>query len=1052
MITEPSAPERGGAFARIIEGSVRHRWLVLLAAMAMGAVGVYSFRFLPIDAVPDITNIQVQVNTNAPGYSPLETEQRITFPIETKMAGLPGLDHTRSLSRYGFSQVTVVFDDDTDLYFARQLVNERLQEARGAVPRGIDPTLGPISTGLGEIFMFTVSETTTAASTKHYSLTELRTLLDWVIKPQLLTVPGVAEVGGIGGHVKQFHVTPYPDRLLAYGLDIRDLVPALQENNANRGAGFVETNGEQLLVRSPGQLQTLADIKAVPVTTYRGTPVRIGDVAAVVLGEELRSGAATANGTEVVLGTVFMLMGENSRTVASRVGETLEDINASLPPGVVATPVYDRTILVDRTIETVSENLFVGALLVIVVLFVVLRNFRAALITASVIPLAMLFTITGMVRSGVSANLMSLGALDFGLIVDGAVIIVENSIRRLGQAQSRSSYDLLLGERLNVVRDATLEVVRPSFFGVLIIMVVYLPVLALEGVEGRMFHPMATTVMMALLGALILSFTFVPAAVALFVRPPRAQGANGGELGGVSNRYARALNTALAFPRSVTTGALLLVVATLLLGSRLGTEFVPTLDEGDLLLQPVRIPGTSLSQSVRMQDMLEKRLLDVPEVRQVFSRVGTGEVATDPMPPNIPDTYILLKPRVDWPNPRKDKPLLVEEILAHVSDIPGNNYEMTQPIQMRFNELIAGVRSDLAISVFGDDAAVLRKTALEVAEELEAIPGAADVKVEQTSGLPVMSVEPRRAALARYGLSLEALQDVTQTAIAGTLAGYVYEGDRRFELLVRLPENLRTEFSEFARLPVALPAGSESSTSREFVPLGQLAELRLEDGPNQISRFNGKRRTLVTANVRNRDLGSFVDDARQALAESALVPPGYWVTWGGQFEQLASATARLKLVIPLALALILILLLAAFGSLFDSLLVFSGVPLALTGGIVALWARGLPLSISAAVGFIALSGIAVLNGVVMLTFIRQLREKGERVYEATVQGATGRLRAVLVTALVASLGFVPMALATGTGAEVQRPLATVVIGGIISSTILTLIVLPTLYHWLSRAK
>jgi cobalt-zinc-cadmium resistance protein CzcA len=664
----------------------------------------------------------------------------------------------------------------------------------------------------------------------------------------------------------------------------------------------------------------------------------------------------------------------------------------------------------------------------------------------------MLFTITGMVQNEISANLMSLGALDFGLIVDGAVIIVENSIRRLGLAQAQATNRLSLHDRLDIVRRATVEVVRPSFFGILIIMVVYLPILALEGVEGKMFNPLAITVMTALLGAMLLSFTFVPAAVALFVSPPPANRAHSDGLDHLSDLYARSLRAALSAPRLTSIAALLLVVGALLLAARMGTEFVPTLDEGDLLIQPVRIPGTSLSQSIRMQDALEKRILGVPEVRRVFSRVGTGEVATDPMPPNIPDTYILLKPRDDWPMPRKQKPVLVEEILTLVSDIPGNNYEMTQPIQMRFNELLAGVRADLAISIFGDDAAVLRNTALAVAEKLESIPGAADVRVEQTTGLPVLSLEPRREALARYGVSLEAVQDVIQTAVAGTVAGHIYEGDRRFELVVRLPEQLRADIAALARLRVGLPANSTGRSSRTFVPLAELVDLRLEDGPNQMSRFNGKRRTLVTANVRNRDLGSFVQDAQRAVGESAVVPPGYWVTWGGRFEQLTSAARRLTLVVPLALALIIVLLFASFGSISESLLVFSGVPLALTGGIVALWTRGLPLSISAAVGFIALSGIAVLNGVVMLTFIRQLREQGQSLYEATCQGAVGRLRAVLLTALVASLGFVPMALATGTGAEVQRPLATVVIGGIISSTALTLIVLPTLYHWLSRER
>jgi cobalt-zinc-cadmium resistance protein CzcA len=1036
---------------RLLAWSVHRRWLVVVLTAAFAALGIWSFGRLPIDAVPDITNVQVQINTEAPGFSPLEVEQRITFPIETVMAGLPRLQETRSLSRYGLSQVTVVFEDGTDIYFARQLVNEKIHEARAALSPGAEPTLGPIATGLGEIFMWTV-EATPGAVDPHgttYTPMDLRTVQDWIVRPQLRTVPGVTDVNTVGGYQKQFHVTPDPERLIAYGLTFRDVLAALARNNENVGAGYIEHAGEQYLVRTPGQVFDVAEIRQIPVGSHGSVPVRVSDLAEVTLGSELRTGAATEDGQEVVLGTVFMLIGENSRRVSHAVAEKLEAVNRTLPEGIVAQPVYDRTALVDATIATVRNNLVEGALLVVVVLFLFLGNVRAALVTALVIPLSMLFTVTGMVASHVSANLMSLGALDFGLIVDGAVIIVENCIRRLAEEQHRLGRLLTLRERLGVVIDASAEVRRATMFGELIIMIVYLPVLTLTGVEGKMFVPMALTVVMALCGAMILSVTFIPAAVAIVLRGRLAEREN--RLVEWAQRvYRPALELALARPIGTALGAAGLVGLALLVGSRLGTEFVPSLDEGDVTMHALRIPGTSLSQAIAMQTDLERVVRAQPEVANVFSKIGTAEIATDPMPPSVADTFIMLKPRSEWPDPRMPKAELVRELEERVRQVPGNNYEFTQPIQMRFNELIAGVRSDVAVKVFGDDMGQLLELGEAAAGVLRTVAGASDVKVEQVTGLPVLTVEVDRAALARYGLAMADVQEVVEIAVGGKRAGQVFEGDRRFDLVVRLPERLRGETAALARLPIPLPAdgdGVEPASDRaRFVPLGSVARLQLVTGPNQVSRENGKRRVVVTANVRGRDLGGFVEHAERLIAERVPIPDGYWISWGGQFEQLLSAGRRLRVVVPVALLLIFGLLYVSFGTATDAALVFTGVPLALTGGVLALWVRDIPLSISAAVGFIALSGVAVLNGLVMISFIAGLRGQGYSVDDAVRTGAMTRLRPVLMTALVAALGFVPMALATGRGAEVQRPLATVVIGGILSSTVLTLLVLPALYR------
>ncbi len=1016
----------------ILHTAIARRWLVLAAVAAIALLGLWNYHRLPIDAVPDITNVQVQINTEAPGYSPLETEQRITYPLETALAGLPKLTYTRSISRYGLSQVTAVFEEGTDIYFARNLINERLGRIKTSLPENISPSMGPIATGLGEIFMYTLE----AKDPEKFNVMALRELQDWVIRPQLMQVKGVIEINSIGGYTRQYHITPEPIRLLQWGLTFDDLTNALNDNNNNRGAGFIEHNGQQLLVRTPGHLSTINDIENLVVTNRNGVAVRIIDVAQVAIGKELRTGAATQNGRETVLGTAMMLMGENSRTVARALAMKLEEVNRSLPEGVTATAVYDRTRLVDKTISTVQKNLLEGALLVIAVLFLLLGNLRAALITAAVIPIAMLMTITGMVESGVSANLMSLGALDFGLIVDGAVIIVENCIRRLGEAQRSSTLELKA--RLQLAYEATNEVIRPSLFGVAIITLVYLPIFTLTGVEGKMFHPMAITVVIALTAALILSLTFIPAAIAFLMN---------GKIAQHENRFMRAarefyqplLLAALHLRLPVLGGALVLTISSAWLATRLGSEFIPQLDEGDIALHALRIPGTGLEQAVAMQNVLEARIKEFPEVDKVFAKIGTADIATDPMPPAIADNFVIFKPRDQWPDPKRSKQDLVGAIEKAVRELPGNNYEFTQPIQMRFNELISGVRSDVGIKVIGDDLNQLQQSAADILQVVQKIPGAADARSEQVTGLPVLTVTPKRAQLAAYGLTTNELQDFVATAIAGKSAGIIYEGDKRLEILVRLPEPLRTDLRAFERLPVPI------NTEPGFVPLNEIANVELAPAPNQVGRENGKRLVIVTANVRGRDLGSFVDEVQNQINRQVKLPVGYWLDYGGTFEQLESASKRLSLIVPLTLLLVMVLLVMAFGSLKDALIIFTGVPLALTGGVLALWLRDMPLSMSAGVGFIALSGIAVLNGLVMLAFIRQLHHQHGDLIAAITDGALTRLRPVLMTALVASLGFVPMAFNLGIGAEVQRPLATVVIGGIISSTLLTLLVLPVLY-------
>jgi len=1028
----------------LLQFSIARRWLILFLVAVTAGVGLWNYQKLPIDAVPDITNVQVQINTQAAGYSPLEVEQRITYLVEVAIAGLPHVESTRSLSRYALSQVTVVFEDGTDIYFARNIINERLQQAKSQMPAGIEPEMGPVATGLGEIFHYSVHADAKARQPngEPYDAMALRTLQDWVIRPQLRLVPGVTEVNTIGGYEKQFHITPDPSALLAYGVTFADLASALERNNANIGAGYIEKNGEQYLIRAPGQVADIPAIQKIIVTRKDGLPVLVGDLAGVALGKELRTGAATRDGEETVLGTAVMLLGGNSRTVSEAVAEKLVEINKTLPEGITADVVYNRTVLVDKTIATVQKNLLEGAILVVVVLLLMLGNVRAALLTAMVIPLSMLILMTGMVEAKVSANLMSLGALDFGLIVDGAVIIVESCLMRLGQRQHHLGRLLILEERLQTVFSATREVFTPSLISVLVVIIVNLPILALTGVEGKMFTPMALAVIMALIGALILSLTFVPAAVALLLT---------GKIEEKDNRivvktkevYIPTLDFALKRRVPILVGAIVFVVFSGWLSTRMGTEFVPNLDEGDIAVQALRIPSTSLTQSLDMQFQVEKAVMKVPEVKTYFSRVGTAEVASDPMGPNISDGYVMLKDKKDWPDPDASKADVLKAIEEQLAKLPGNAYEVSQPIQLRFNELISGVRSDLGIKIFGDDLNQLLTSGNQIAKLLSSIDGADGVKVEQADGLPILSVNADRDLLLRYGLNIADVQETLAAATGGQEAGQIFEGDQRFDLVVRLPEKLRNDLAALSYLPIPLPEGG-------FIPLGEVATLTLAPGANQISRENGKRRLVVTANVRDRDLGGFVAEVQAKVGEEIKLPPGYWLNYGGTFEQLESASKRLTLLVPLTLIMIFALLMMTFGSAKDALLVFSGVPFALTGGVIFLWLRDIPLSITAGVGFITLSGVAVLTGVMMVSAFRDSLNNGLTIEPAIREGAMLRLRPILMVALVAALGFLPMALNTSTGAEVQRPLATVVIGGIISSTILTLLVLPGLYRMAYR--
>ena len=1074
---------------RILKFSIEHRWTTIVFVLLAAGAGALSLRSLPIDAVPDITNNQVQINTVFPSLSTIEIEKQVTFPLETALAGIPGLEYTRSLSRNGFAQVTAVFDDDVDIYFARQQVNERLVEARENLPVGAEPLMGPISTGLGEIYMYTVEfehpngvgadmfdgrpgwqgdgSYVTAEGRKLAKDFEraayLREVQDWIIRPQLKNVKDVAGVDSIGGYEKEYHVQPDPMKLVGRGLTFHDVIEALERNNLSTGAGYIEHKGESYVVRSTGRIADADQIGEIAIATRGGKPILIRDVAEVGVGRELRTGSATENGEEVVVGTVLMLIGANSRTVSQAVDEKMRSIQRGLPADVRAKTVLNRTVLVDATVSTVAKNLVEGAILVIFILFLMLGNVRAALIAASAIPLAMLVTTFGMVQAKISGNLMSLGAIDFGLIVDGAVIIVENCLRGLSERQHELGRKLSLGERLATVFAASKQVRSATAFGEAIIVIVYVPILALTGVEGKMFHPMAMTVIFALGAAFVLSLTFIPAMVALCITG-RVREKENLVVRAAKAAYAPVVRAAVRARLAVVAGAILIFAVSCFIFAGLGQEFVPTLDERNIAMHAMRVPSAGITQSTEMQREVERVVRSFPQVAFVFSKTGTAELASDPMPPNVSDTFIMLHPADRWPDPKMSKSDLIDRVEAAVGGVPGHAYEFTQPIQMRFNELISGVRSDVAVKVFGDEFETMMPTAEAVAALLKSIPGGADVKVEQTEGLPTMTIDVDRSAAARYGLSVADIQDVVAAAIGGRAAGLVFEGDRRFDLVVRLPEDQRVDIKNVGMLPIPLPQAEAdprpvtASTGRSldeglsprFVPLSSVARVDLGVGLNQISRENGRRRIVVQCNVRGRDLGSFVAEAESRIESEVKLRPGQWLVWGGQFENLVAAKKRLLIVVPLCFFFIILLLFTTFRSLKYALMVFSGVPLALTGGIIALWSRGMPFSISAGVGFIALSGVAVLNGLVMVTFINQLRSAGEALTEAIIHGSMTRLRPVLMTALVASLGFVPMALASGTGAEVQRPLATVVIGGIISSTLLTLVVLPALYRLMHR--
>lgn len=1065
---------------RILRFSIHYPLAIILFTLVITGFGIYSFTRLPIDAVPDITNNQVQINTTLPGFSPIQIEKQVTYVIETALAGIPGLQMTRSLSRNAFSQVTAIFDDDVNIYFARQQINERLSEIKENIPQGAEPRMGPISTGLGEVYMWTIdfkhpngkgAELKEGSSgwqkdgsyltpegqflkTDIEQASYLRTVQDWIVKPQLKGVKGLAGVDSIGGYVRQYHVEPNLERMIALGLSFDDIISSLKKNNASVGPGYIEKKGESLLIKSDERLDAPIQIETIVLATREGIPIRVRDIAEVIIGKEMRTGSASKDGHEAVVGTALMLIGANSRTVSQAVDEKLKEINKTLPPDIEAKSVLNRTKLVNATIKTVISNLGEGAILVIAVLFLFLGQFRAALITAMVIPLSMLMTATGMVQSKISGNLMSLGAIDFGLIVDGAVIITENCLRRLTQKQHELGRTLELNERLHEILEASKEMIKPTVFGQAIIITVYIPILTLTGVEGKMFQPMAMTVIVALVSAFILSLTFVPAMIAVFVKGHLKEKEN--KIVEYSKRlYGPILDKSLKFPGMTIVFGVIIFALSLILFYRLGQEFVPTLDERDIAMHAVRIPSTSLTQSTEMQTMVEKAIKKFPQVAYVYSKTGTAEMASDPMPPNVSDTFIILKSREEWPDPNLDKTNLIEMIQGEVNKIPGNNYEFTQPIEMRFNELISGVRSDLAVKIYGDDFDVMQRTADHIASILRKLPGSADVKIAQTKGLPVLDVKIDREAASRLGINVSDGIDVLGIAAGGGKAGQIFEGDRRFDILVRLPETQREDITALGNLPIPLPtkenSGDKTKPHFPYVPLSEIATLKVSDGLNEIRREDGKRFIAVQANVRGRDLGSFVEEAKQKIQDEVKIPDGYWLSWGGQFENLISARNRLFIVVPICLGLIFILLYTAFNSVRYALLVFSGVPLALTGGIVALWIRDMPFSISAAVGFIALSGIAVLNGLVLITYINQLLAEKDDLNLAIKEGSLTRLRPVLMTALVASLGFVPMALATGTGAEVQKPLATVVIGGLISSTLLTLILLPALYHTFSPA-
>ena len=1036
---------------RLIEFSLRNRALVLLATALLVLVGIFSALRLPIDAVPDITNPQVQINTAVPALAPEEIEQLVSFPIENEMAGLPGMVELRSLSKFGLSQVTMVFEDEIDIYRTRQLVSERLASVVEEIPPGLTPKLAPIATGLGEIFYYSLDyrpEATNKPPTREEQLTTLKIIQDYTVKPLLRSTPGVAEVNTSGGYDRQILVFPKTARLLSVGMSVDEVAARIAENTENVGGGLVEIGGEQIVIRANSRVTNLDQIRKIPLKFGAGiAPLVVGDVAEVSLGHSFRTGASTVNAQEALIGAAIMLAGENSRLVARAVREKLQAIQQKLPPEIMLTPVYDRAGLVNRTIKTVETNLIEGALLVVVILFLMLGNWRGALIVALAIPLSMLFAMTGMVRWGISGNLMSLGAIDFGLIIDGAVVMVENIIRHLGERQKVLGRALKPNERVSEVFASAREVAKPMFFGVLIITIVYVPILSLQGIEGKMFKPMAVVVMLALGGALVLAVTLMPVLCSLFLRG-KIQEKDNWLVRAFKAIYRPILAFSLRFRWLVVLPMVLLFAGSLWLLGRLGSEFIPQLDEGSITLQMIRSGSAGLDASLDLQLQSEKILLnEFPEIETIFSRIGTAEIAFDPMGPNVADTYIMLRARDTW---RKvdERPItkeaLAEQMRAAVErQIPGQVYLVSQPIQMRFNEIMAGARADLLCKIFGDSFEELERLAGEVRAVLQSIPGGRESEFDAIGRVPMIEVVPDREALLRYNLHTEDINKAVESALGGAEVGTLVEGNRRFPIVVRLPEKHRQDVSAIRRVPLRTDQGG-------LVTLGQVAETQVIERVGVIARENTQRRAAIMINVRGRDTAGFVREAAARIREAVTFPDGYYFEFGGQFENLVAAKRRLTIIVPLALTLIFVLIFLSFGNLRQAALIFTCVPLAVTGGVFALWLRGMPFTISAGIGFIALSGIAVLNGIMLISFINQLRTEGRALQEAVVEGSLTRLRPKLMTALVASLGFLPMAIATGAGAEVQRPLATVVIGGIVSSTFLTLVLLPTLYLWIER--
>jgi heavy metal efflux system protein len=1055
---------------RLLSFSIRAHWFVVFVTGIVAAYGSYELTRLPLDALPDITNKQVMINYAAPALGPEDIEKRITFPIETAISGLAGVESTRSFSRNGYGQVTAIFQEAANLYFMRQQVAERLAQAKPSLPPGVEPQLGPVSTGLGEVFMYSVEYSEASANIGNGQagwqsdgsyltdegerlsdtiarLAYLRTVQDWILKPQLKTVLGVADIDSLGGYEKQYVVEPDTTKLISYGLSYSDIASALRAANLAVGANYIQRSGEAYLVHADARIHSMDEIGHAVIATRNSVPVTITDVAKLRIGGQFRTGAASKNGQEVVIGTALMLTGENSRTVATLVRQKFQEIRNNLPPGIVANVLLDRSQLVNATISTVAENLLIGALLVTATLFFLLGNARAAIIAALVIPLSFVMAATGMNAMGVPANLMSLGALDFGLIIDGAVIIVENTLRRVAERQKRLGRALDHDERLHEALDASVEMVRPTVYGQIVIFLVFVPCLSFQGVEGKMFSPMVITLMLALGWAFVLSLTFVPAMAVILIR---------GKVGerevfvvrAAKHLYAPMLRKALTHPFSVVFGGIVTFGAALIVFFSLGRVFMPMLDEINIDLAAVRIPSISMEQSKNLDFSVERALLELPEVSVVFSKAGTANLVFDAMPSNASDNYVVLKPKDRWPPGVITKEDVQKRIRNATAPIVGNFYEVTQPIQMRFNELISGARSEVTVAIYGDDLSSMDATAKQVAAVIAKVRGAVEVHVGQTRGFPSFDIKFDRNSIARYGLTMEDVADAVASALGGRPAGLLFNGDRRYQIVVRVPGDQRNDIEALGALPVMLP--SANGSARGSIPLRQLAAFGFSEGLNEISRENGKRRIFVEINVRGRDIASFVADAQSAIARDVRVPPGSWLEWGGQFKNLQQAVRRLEVVVPVCMVLIFGALYMALGNMPLALTVFTAVPLALAGGIFAIALRDIPFSVSAAVGFIAVSGVAVLNGLVLMASIRRRLGGGEDAFDSIFNGALERLRPVLMTALVASLGFVPMAVATGTGAEVQRPLATVVIGGLITSTALTLFLLPAVCKLILR--